>query len=65
MLLTRKEDLSSPYYANLHAQHFSPAGRGRTLEWAEPKPKFRPAVWPLCAGEAGARCLALTWCRPT
>ena len=46
MLLTRKEDLSSPYYANLHAQHFSPGwARPEPSMWAEPKPKFKPAVW--------------------
>ena len=46
MLLTRKEDLSSPYYANLHAQHFSPGwARPAPSMWAEPKPRFKPAVW--------------------
>jgi gentisate 1,2-dioxygenase len=46
MLLTRKEDLSSPYYANLHAQHFSPGwARPEPSMWAEPKPRFKPAVW--------------------
>src|SRR5262249_61307100 len=46
MLLTRTEGLSSPYYANLHAQHFSPGwARPEPSMWAEPKPKFKPAVW--------------------
>src|SRR5262247_1800463 len=46
MLLTRKEDLNSPYYANLRAQHFSPGwARPEPSMWAEPKPKFKPAVW--------------------
>jgi gentisate 1,2-dioxygenase len=46
MLLTRKEDLSTPYYANLHAQHFSPGwARPEPSMWAEPTPKFKPAVW--------------------
>jgi gentisate 1,2-dioxygenase len=46
MLLTMKEDLSSPYYANLHAQHFSPGwARPEPSMWAEPKPRFKPAVW--------------------
>src|SRR5262249_58528252 len=46
MLLTRTEGLSSPYYANLRAQHFSPGwARPEPSMWAEPKPKFKPAVW--------------------
>src|SRR5438445_11921139 len=46
MLLTMKEDPKSPYYANLHAQHFSPGwARPEPSMWPEPKPKFRPAVW--------------------
>jgi len=46
MLLTRKEDLSSPYYANLHTRHFAPGwARPEPSMWAEPKPKFKPAVW--------------------
>src|SRR4030095_1539454 len=45
MLLTMKQDLSSPYYANLHAQHFSPGwARPEPSMWVEPKPKFKPAV---------------------
>src|SRR5262249_13769904 len=46
MLLTRTEDLNSPYYANLHTQHFSPGwARPEPSMWAEPKPKFTPGVW--------------------
>lgn len=46
MLLTMKEDSKSPYYATLHAQHFSPGwARPEPSMWAEPKPKFKPAVW--------------------
>src|ERR1043165_1143824 len=46
MLLTRTEDLNSPYYANLHAQRFSPGwARPEPSMWAEPKPKFKPWVW--------------------
>ncbi len=46
MLLTMKEDKNSPFYTNLHAQHFSPGwARPEPSMWAEPKPKFRPAVW--------------------
>src|SRR3977135_4013479 len=46
MLLTMKEDKNSPFYTNLHAQHFSPGwGRPEPSMWAEPKPKFKPAVW--------------------
>jgi len=46
MLLTMKEDKNSPFYTNLHAQHFSPGwARPEPSMWAEPKPKFKPAVW--------------------
>ena len=46
MLLTMKEDPKSPYYTTLHAQHFSPGwARPEPSMWAEPKPKFKPAVW--------------------
>ena len=46
MRLTMKEDPKSPYYANLHAQYFSPGwARPEPSMWAEPKPTFKPAVW--------------------
>src|SRR5919197_5325062 len=46
MLLTMKEDPKSPYYANLHAQHFSPGwARPAPSMWPEPRPQFKPAVW--------------------
>ena len=46
MLLTMKEDPNSPFYTNLHAQHFSPGwARPEPSMWAAPKPKFKPAVW--------------------
>src|SRR5258705_12463681 len=56
MLLTMKEDKNSPFYTNLHAQRFSPGwGRPEPSMWAEPKPKFKPAVWRVAPAKQAVR----------
>ncbi len=45
MLLTMKQD-GSPYYDNLRELNLSPGwARPEPSMWAEPQPKFKPAVW--------------------
>jgi gentisate 1,2-dioxygenase len=45
MLLTMKQD-DSPYYTHLRELNLSPGwARPEPSMWAEPQPKFKPAVW--------------------
>jgi gentisate 1,2-dioxygenase len=47
-----KHDPQSPYYSELSRQHFSPGwARAEPSMWAEPKPKFIPAVWRFAAAK--------------
>lgn len=51
MLLTMKQD-GSPYYENLRALNLSPGwARPEPSMWAEPQPKFVPAVWRFAAAK--------------